>query len=372
MYATGDAKTAFGYYQAFGVYGFDVSYNDIPGLFPSRPDLPGLTWETKADFNVAVDFRLFNCISGTIEYYNSEAKDLYGWKKLSTMASGYPKKLVNFGGIANNGVEVTLNPTVIDRPDLRWDLNLNVSFNHNKVTRIDDTGLEELDRGNTIWKIGEDSKTFYMRECVGVDSANGDPLWRYQRTNDDGSITDTVTNNWNIAQKFVQDKTGSPLFFGGFGTTLQYKDFTFSAMFNYSYGNYIHYGGLSFFDNDGAYAQYNQMVHDEDYVRWMKPGDIATHPKAVYGGNKLSHNTSTRHLYDGSYLKLGNISISYNLHNIALIERVGIEEVKITATADNVYTWTSFPGINPEVGSYAGSDVSPVIRKFMVGVNLKF
>jgi TonB-linked SusC/RagA family outer membrane protein len=358
-------------YEAFGVYGFGFSYNDIPGLFPTRMELPLLTWETKNDFNFAVDFRLFNRISGTVELYNSAARNLYGKENLSTL-SGFSDRLVNFGGISNRGLEVSLNPTLFQTENLRWDLNFNINFNQNEVTQIDDKGSEEYDRGNMIWKIGYDSRTFYMREWAGVDSETGDPLWVQKVEDADGNVKDTVTSDWNYATRIIQDKTATPKFFGGFGTTLDYKSLSFSMLFYYSYGNYIYYSGMEFFNNDGAYAEYNQMVLDEESVRWEKPGDIATHPRANYGGNKLSNKTSTRYLYDGSYLKLGNISLSYRFENAAFLQRVGVKGITLTASADNLATFTKFPGVNPEVNGFAGASIAPNIRKYLFGINIRF
>ncbi|MEN8156452.1 MAG: SusC/RagA family TonB-linked outer membrane protein [Bacteroidota bacterium] len=360
------------YYEAFGVYGFGFSYNDVPGLFPSRMDLPMLTWETKNDFNAAADFSLLNHrLGGTVEFYHSTARDLYGWENLSTL-TGFERRLVNFGGIANRGIEVTLEPVLVETSDFRWDLQFNVNFNQNRVLRIDDQGREEYDRGNTIWKIGYDSETFFMRQWAGVDPENGDPLWDKQVVHADGTVTDTVTSKWNEATRIMQDKTGTPKMFGGFGTSLEYKNLSFSMLFHYAYGNYIYYSGMEFFDNDGAYAEYNQIVHGEDYVRWMKPGDVATHPRANYGGNGLSNKTSTRYLHDGSYLRLGNVSLSYRIGDVALLDRIGLTDVTLTASADNLHTFTKFPGVNPEAGSFAGASIAPNIRKFLFGINLRF
>ncbi|MEN8202526.1 MAG: SusC/RagA family TonB-linked outer membrane protein [Bacteroidota bacterium] len=359
-------------YEAYGVYGFGFSYNQVPGLFPSRMSLPLLTWETKNDFNAAADFRLFNRISGTIELYHSTAKNLYGKENLSTL-SGFSDMLVNYGGISNRGLEITLNSTLIETEHFRWDLNFNVNFNKNQVERIDDKGREEYDRGNMIWKIGYDSKTFYMREWAGVDPETGDPLYRQLQKDENGNvIKDTVTSDWNYATRLIQDKTGTPKMFGGFGTNVDWRDLSFSMLFYYSYGNYIYYSGMEFFDNDGAYAEYNQMAHGDDFVRWEKPGDIATHPRANYGGNKLSNKTTTRYLHDGSYLKLGNISLSYRINDLAFLDRIGVREITLTASADNLYTFTRFPGVNPEVHSYAGASIAPNIRKYLFGINLRF
>lgn len=360
------------FYQPFGIYGFGFKYNDVPGLFPSRPDVYNLSWEKKYDFNAAIDFRVLNRIGGTIEFYNSKTTDLFLIRELSTL-TGFNSQVENIGSMRNRGIELSLNPQILKGGDFQWDVAFNITFNRNEIISVGD-GVSHLDRGSKIWQPGLDANTFYMREWAGVDSETGDPLWKYMRENADGTFTDTLTSDWNKAEKRIQDETSSPKFYGGFVSNMYYKNFSLTAVFNYVYGNKIYYSGREFFDNDGAYPEYNQMVYSEDMVRWEKPGDIATHPKLLHANPSQSNKQSTRYLEDGSYLRLGNLALGYTLRDNAYLSKLKISEINFSLSVENVFTLTNFSGVNPEVGigGYAGNDISPVIRKYIFGFSVSF
>ncbi|MGH2622275.1 MAG: SusC/RagA family TonB-linked outer membrane protein, partial [Sphingobacterium sp.] len=114
------------------------------------------------------------------------------------------------------------------------------------------------------------------------------------------------------------------------------------------------------------------------WTRWEKEGDVATHPKPVVGGNKESNQASSRFLEDGSYLRLRNLRIGYNLPE-PLITRLNLSKVNVFVSADNLWTLTNFSGTDPEV-SLSQVDLSsgtssfkyPISRKFLFGINLTF
>ena len=152
---------------------------------------------------------------------------------------------------------------------------------------------------------------------------------------------------------------------------LRYKAFTLSAFFNFVYGNYVYNDSRFYFDNDGLYESYNQMQLAKGWSRWTKAGDIATHPKPVHGRSDASNSTSTRYLEDGSYLRLRNITLGYNLPE-QVTKSLRINSFRVFVSGDNLFTATNFSGTDPEVdlGSGQSSIRYPISRKLLAGINI--
>lgn len=117
------------------------------------------------------------------------------------------------------------------------------------------------------------------------------------------------------------------------------------------------------------------MVLANGWSRWQKEGDIATHPKAVFGGNKNANQASSRYLEDGSYLRLRNINLGYDVPT-SLVERLKIADMRVFVSADNLLTFTKFSGMDPEVSLGPGGGSSsikyPISKKVLFGINLTF
>lgn len=126
------------------------------------------------------------------------------------------------------------------------------------------------------------------------------------------------------------------------------------------------------YDSDGAYPTYNQQKLKGDWNRWEKPGDEATHPELLYGGNNNSNKPSSRYLEDGSYLRLRNIQLGYNFTE-KVLNSLQLNSAQVYVSVDNVFTLTKFSGTDPEVGSNGIYDNSyPLPRRMMLGLNLSF
>src|SRR5690606_7595126 len=123
----------------------------------------------------------------------------------------------------------------------------------------------------------------------------------------------------------------------------------------------------------GSYQTFNTMVPMPDWSRWQQPGDISTHPKSVTGGNKLSNRPSSRYLEDGSYLRLRNITFSYQIPS-NLLNKLKIAGVRLFVSGDNLWTITRFSGMDPEVLLGPGGGTSgwkyPISKKILFGINI--
>ncbi|WP_233194442.1 TonB-dependent receptor [Aquimarina sp. I32.4] len=363
-------------YPYQGTYRLDTHYTGTPGAILNQLGNPDLSWEKTYETNIALDTRLFNRVSATFEYYNKDTSDLLYFVNLPDV-TGYSGFWENVGGLTNKGFEASVSIDVIKSRNFDWDLGFNIGVNRNEITELFD-GQTEIPRGSKIFKVGEDSNAWYIRKWLGVDPDNGDPLWEVV---DPDTGARTETNNWNEATLQVVD-TSSPDFTGGFDSRLSYKNVSLSANFNFTKGGKIYNSARELFDSDGFYSTFNQQVLINDWNRWEKPGDIATHPLAIEGGNNNSNKRSSRYLEDASYLRMANVTLSYNLPQDVL-KKIGISNLNIYVSGDNLLTFTNYSGVDPAVTGNPNDRTNiglsgnpgityPIPKRYVLGVNLSF
>jgi len=345
-------------FASLGLYGYGSVYNNNPGSAPSQIANPDLVWESNSNFNLGLDFGLFNNrISGILEYYQMKTTDLLLRVPLSS-TSGFTSALQNIGGMSNSGVEFTLNATILNAP-VKWDINWNITSNKNIVDKL--YKGEDIPDGTKIIREGYALQTFYMAKWAGVNPGNGDALWY----DSDGNVTNVYAN----ADKQIVGNA-DPDFYGGFTNTFSYKGFELSVFFSYSKGNLIYNNTSRITQSDGAFAAFNQSVLQLD--RWQKPGDISENPKRVDGNSSNSNQMSTRWLEDGSYLRLKNLTFAYRLPS-DLVKRAKFSSVRIYAQGQNLWTSTEFKGLDPEQ-NLSGTHwfTYPNARTFTFGIDIGF
>jgi len=355
-------------FVAIGIYNMTVQYNGEPGGFPRRLPNPDLTWESNKNSNIAVDARLFQRVNLTVDVYNKKTENLLQDVPMP-LVTGFYWFTDNIGSIQNRGLEVNASSNIFGSSDFNWNTDLNISFNKNKVLKLN--AGKDISNNNKIIREGWDINTWYMRKWAGVDPGTGNPLWEKVTENGDGRRIIEKTSNYSLAT-FQKLGSSSPKFFGGFNNTFTFREFSFITNFNFVYGNKIYHSIRELLDNDGAYPTFNAMKLNEDWSRWENPGDIATHPKAVLLGNKLSNKPSSRYLEDGSYIRLRHITLTYDLPKV-MIERIGLKSAKMKLSGENLWTSTNFSGMDPEVGisGYAGA-LYAVTRKYVIGLDISF
>lgn len=366
-------------FASLGLYSISqqASYAGLPGAAPSQKGNPNLTWEKIKSSNIGFDLNFFNRIDLIVDAYVKESSDLLYRQPLAA-TTGYSYVWVNAGSVRNRGIEFNLTSTNLKNRALTWETNFNMAFNRNKVLELSN-GAQMFNPGGTQpIAIGHDMNEWYMPVWAGVNPENGDPLWEKVTKDANGNVTGIeTTNKYSEVQtadsRQFLGKSGTPKFTGGMSNTLTYKNFTFSAFFNFVYGNYVYNNSRFYFDSDGVYESYNAMVLADGWNRWEKPGDIATHPKPIVGGNKDSHQSSTRFLEDGSYLRLRNIRLGYSLPS-NMLNQTFFSKVSVFVSADNLVTFTKFSGPDPEVDFSSGNSSLryPISKKLLFGLNFSF
>ncbi|TDP01476.1 SusC/RagA family TonB-linked outer membrane protein [Flavobacterium sp. 245] len=363
-------------YPHLPLYSFSQSYNENPGALISQLANPDLSWEKTYTGGVGVDVSFFNRVNITLDYYNKNTSGLLYRVPLPGVI-GVTSIWRNVGAVNNKGFEASVNVDIIKTDNLKWSVDANIGTNKNKVTSLygdkqeiivgDGSGI--AGSANKLLKPGNDVDSWYLTEWAGVDPENGKPQW--YTTNTAGERVKTY--NYGDASKYKKVIGAyTPDFFGGFSTNLNYKNFDFAAIFSYSVGGEIYNYARAEFDSDGAYTDRNQMNLHSGWSRWEKPGDIATHPQALYNNSSNSNKASSRFLETGTYLKMRSITFGYNMP----VERLHISNLRLYIAGENLFTITHYSGVDPEIPpannqiTGVATQVYPSTRKIVLGLNL--
>lgn len=286
-------------YPQYGLYSVSSNYNGIPAILISQVGNKDLTWEQTYTAGVGIDANFFNNrLRFVFDYYNKYTSNILYQVPVSGL-TGITSRWQNVGEMRNSGIEITIGGDIIRTKDWLWSLDLNMGYNKNKLEKLygDDPNMMIIGGGGNdtsiagaaekVLKVGYSTDRYYLREWAGVDPKNGAPLW-YKN---DGS--GETTSNYSEAKQVMTEAT-SPKLFGGFNTSLTWKNIDLNASFGFSLGGKIYNYSRQEYDSDGAYTDRNQMKLIDGWSRWEKEGDIATHPAASYGNKSNSNKASTR------------------------------------------------------------------------------
>jgi len=353
-----------GNYSWRALYGFGADYNKIPGSRPSSVGNTNLTWELNKPFDVGLELGILkNRVTIEADYYIRKTTQLLQNVPLS-LTSGFGSYLDNIGSLENKGVELTLNATPLIIQSFRWDLSFNIAFNRNKVTALNNNA--DIISLPYIIRKGEDVQSIYTYAWAGADPQTGSPLWYT-----DGTRKSTTSDVTKVDNTIIG--SASPKGFGGLNTSFTYKGISLSAQFNYQYGNllYNNWGFLN--ESDGAFFSLNQDQKEYER-RWKKPGDKTDVPQYIAGNQSQSNTTSSRYFFKGDYIRLRNISLSYQFPK-SLMSHVHIDNLLIYVRGTNLWTKAFDKGItfDPEQPINGFNDLQILMQKtFSFGLNLNF
>lgn len=371
------------------------------GSYPSRLDNQDVKWETSEQFNVGIDARFLSSrLSLTADWYIKSTKDwLVPAPVLATAGTAGP--VINGGDVKNKGVELGLTWNDNIGRDFTYSVGANFAYNHNEVGNIPTE--DGIIHGNTN-QIYQNAEEFYRAE-------NGHAIgyfWGYRTAGIFQSKQDI--NNWiaagnGVMQANVQpgdvkyvdlnhdgriddkDKddlgNGLPKYTFGFNIMLGWKGFDLGINATGAAGFKI---AQSYRDPSSSQANYSRAILD----RWTGEGTSDKMPRVTYNdvGNWLF---SDLYLQDGDYIRLQNITLGYDFKR--LISWKGISKLRLYVQAQNLLTLTKYDGMDPEVGSFNGTDANhlnadgtttqtwvsgvdmgyyPHPRTFIVGVNIAF
>ena len=325
------------------LFGAGGSYLGSNGIRPSQLGNANLSWEEAATTNVGIDYGfLGNRITGSIDVYRRINSNLLLSRPLVS-DSGFGAINENVGKVQNDGIEFGLNTINLDtKSGFKWSSDFNISFQRNKVLEL----INGQDRIGTSYFVGKPIDIIYTYGWAGVNPADGRPMWY--------DVNGHYTYNLVAATDQQIQGTRYPKFFGGFNNTVSYKNLSLDFLFQYQYGNKSF---VSFFQTiwNSGYTDDNQIV-SQIAEQWLAPGQITAVPRALRNTPHLNNSGalsstlttgSTRYLFDASYIRLKNITLSYNLP-ASIASKVKLRNIRVFATGINVLTFTKYPGLDPE------------------------
>lgn len=338
----------FAYQETYSMSG---QYNGSKAGTLERMSNPYLGWEEAYMASVGLDATLRDNWNVTVDLYHTINSKILLEAPMPP-SSGFYAVMDNVGKVRNMGAELAIDGAIVNTKNFGWNLGFNMGFNKNTVLELPEHQDIVMTRGevNQLISEGMDIYSWYMPKWLGVDPETGLPTWEKLETDENGKVTSiTVVNNWSEATNQVVG-SASPWFSGGLNTGLRWKGFTLNANGNFVVGNKIYNKIRQSMDHDGAYIGMNLMSIDNGlgWSRWENPGDNATHPKPVSGRKDGAENTSSRFLEDGSFFRLRNVTLAYNLPQ-TFLQKIKMAGLRIYASADNIFTLSRFSGMDPEV-----------------------
>ena len=352
-----------GAFGSLNLYSSGYNYYGQSGLIPTQIPNPDLKWETTSNYNAGLDIGLFNNrVLLSANYYYNHTTDLLLARPVP-LSSGFGSMDANVGELENRGMEFELSTENV-QGTFNWTTDFNISFNRNKVLELyNDQPLTPGTRGNNAVIVGEPIGIFYMYESLGVDPSTGELM--LEDVNNDGAINEKDRQIVGSPQ---------PDFTGGMTNNMSYKNLDLSFFVQFVSGNDL-FNGVRQYAENMTITNDNQLSTIKD--RWQEPGDQTYVPKL----NGKYNNTITSHyLEEGSFLRLKNVTLSYNLP----IDKLGannlIRSARIYLRGENLITVTPYSGMDPEVNYSGVSTISrgvdfftyPQVRSYTVGLNLKF
>lgn len=351
-----------GYYAYQALYAIRNNLGES-GLHAYRLATPNLSWETNLNSNIGLDFGLWNNrVSGSIEYFQRRSKDLLFSKDL-VPSSGFSSMDANIGAIKNYGWEFTVTAYPVSTEDWKWRLSLNATTYKNKITSLP---AEEMWEGDKKWVKGGSLYDFYLIEWAGVNPENGNPQWyRY-----DDSGNKMITEDYSSTQPKDRVKSGNSLpdWTGGLQSDLSFKDFSLSLLFSYSIGGKIYNGDkVSLMSQGPTGTGWSTDMLD----RWTPERPHTDVPRLTTLSKSAWTNSSSRFLVDRSYLRLKNITFSYNLPK-SVLQALTLKDASVFFQAENWLTFTKQQGLDPEQ-TFQGSTYFryPAMKTLSFGVNVK-
>ena len=386
-------------------YNFGDSY--ATGYYVSTLPNSDLGWEYSNTWNFGLDFGFFNHrLTGTIEYYSQSTHDILLNLKLPDTA-GVGSYTANIGSTQNRGIEFSLNGTIIDTRDWKWEAGLNIYANRNKLVSLA-SGSEE-DKDNR-WFVGMPINCLYDYEYDGLwqepdgkteaekarqlaimkklqpGATPGDIKVKYHGEYDENGMPVRA-----IDENDMRPINADPKFLGGFNTRLQYRNWDLTVIGNFQCGGIListlhgSNGYLNMLTGRRGQIKVDYWTENNTGARYPRPGGLNSNDNPLYG--------TTLSYFDGSFLKIGTITLGYNFDKIPALRRAGIDKLRVYATAQNPFVFFSpfhsESGLDPEPNA-RGNDGSfqanagflyrqkvvgtntPNTRNFIFGINITF
>lgn len=337
---------------------------------------PDLKWESTQQFDIGADIAILDSrLRVTFDYYDKHTSDLLREKYLP-LSSSYDKIWVNDGEISNKGFEFTINGDIVRKKEWSFSSTFIFSRNRNKVVSLGNaisSGLSEdyltgmqyevsgpalamFNQNISIYAVGQPMNVFYGYKTNGIIQSGEDPgfisvdgkdqpgEFRYVDLNDDYEINEkdrTIIGDPN------------PDFMASLNLAIEWRSFDLSVFLNGVFGNDVVFNGMT----------YSPRVKEK---RWTEDNPTNQYPRLNANRSNLF---SDYFIQDGSFIRIQNVSLGYNLKS----KKLPFKSMRFYTVISNLYTFSKFDGYNPEVGLdgvYWGG--YPKLRRYTLGIDFKF
>jgi len=356
--------------------GFNI--NTAPGLAPTQLGNPNLSWENRKSTDIGLEFTLFDRVSVTADIYKNVTDNLLFSLPLP-INSGFTSVASNVGQITNKGLELSLSANVVKVSGFTWDINANITFNDNKVTKLSGqpfaagfaSWVQEgyalgSFRGYRVDKIFQSKAEVAAAPTQASLTAPGDI--KFKSLTGGAAITGNDQEILGNAQ---------PKYYGGFTNIFRYKGFELNVLAQYNVGNKV----FSFTREyaEGMNSIFGQFASTLNHWTPSNPTTDIRYPRAIYGDPNSNRRNSDRFLEDGSYLRFKTVTLGYNLPK-NLLQKTGLSNLRIFVQGQNLFTITKYSGFDPEISTFGetttapGTDflTVPQARTYSLGLNVTF
>jgi TonB-linked SusC/RagA family outer membrane protein len=363
-----------------------ANYLQQAGYSPGALGNENLKWETTNQLDIGLDIGLFQKVTLTVDYYIKKTKDLLLSRPIPA-TSGFLTYVQNIGDMENKGLEVAVSATPISKTSgLTWKTDFNIAFNRNKVVKLA-SDVPPFASGFASWvEEGQPLGAFRGYKVESIFQSQ-EEISALNAAAPDGTYSVALTRAGDI--KFAdlngdreltgddQEIIGSaqPDFIGGWTNTLTYKGIDFTVFAQFVYGNEIYNNTRSFSEGmNGIFGQTREVLN-----RWTPTNTNTDMPRAVNGDPNNNRRVSDRWLEDGSFLRIKSVVLGYSLPK-SIMDRIKMSNIRIYASAQNLFTLTDYSGLDPEVNTFSGNNtalgtdflVFPQARTITFGVNVGF
>ena len=338
-------------------------------IFYGNPDL---SWEKQKTIDVGIDFRLFDRVYGSFEYFHRRTDDMLFQRPLAFSTAGRPYNWENIGSMKNQGIEFDVNVDVIKNRDMKWTVSVVGSHYSNEVITLpEENRADGITSGTFKLMEGKSRYEYFTYKYAGM-TEKGEPMWYIDEKDAEGNVIgQKTTTEYSEATKYYLGKSALPDFNGGLNTTFAYKGIDVSIATAFQIGGWAYDSNYL----DGMSSSF-YVGHNKDMWKTYNPetgkGSLPIWNANVSGNSWLQ--SSDFNLIKASYFSIRNITVGYTLPK-SLLSRIGIERLRVYATADNLALWSKRQGFDPRVAMTGGNGdfggYSPM-RVISGGINLTF
>lgn len=359
------------------------SYGGKSAMVPTQLGNEAIRWESTLQKDAGLDISLFDSrFSASIEVYEKATSGILFTKAVAG-SSSYGSVIANLANIRNRGLEIALRGTFLQTKDLSWNGAFNISFNRSRVTNVNrdftnPNDITDYNLGNAIVREGEPLGLIYGKVFTGLLQTQ-EQVDAYKEKNKYWMYFDPYLGIGDPSYKIPEGEFfpaneiighAEPKFYGGYTNSITYKGLSLTTLLTFSYGNDILYQGD--IQNNNVSNRSNKTT--EILGRWTPENPTSTRPRLIYEQNGTAY-TNSAAVYDGSFLRLKSLTLTYVLPE-AWRKRIGLPQASVFGSAMNILTWTSYPGVDPEVSNDPYSLVNgasdpgtfPAVKQFILGL----